>query len=193
MATSGTDHSRLVNHRLVPPVGTFALDPAHTFVGFIAQHLVVGRVRGRFESVQGSITVAEDPADSTVAVEVVTASVATLNSARDDDLRSDHFLDVARYPTMVYSSTTLRELPAGDWLLTGDLTLRGVTRPVELTVRFGGAATDDYGNARIAFHAAGSITRSDFGLNYELVKEAGGLLVGRDVTLDIDAEAIRPL
>lgn len=190
---SDTDHSRLVNHRLVPPTGTFTLDPAHTFVGFIAQHLVVGRVRGRFEEVRGTITIAEDPLASTVEVAVDTASVATLNSARDDDLRSGHYMDVQSYPEMRYRSTTISELPSGEWLVTGDLTLRGVTRPIELTVRFGGAVTDAYGNVRVAFHAGGAITRRDFGLEYELLKEAGNLLVGKDITLDIDAEAIRPL
>ncbi len=93
---------------------------------------------------------------------------------------------------MAYRSTTTRELPGGAWLVTGVLTLHGVTHPVEFTVRFGGAVTDAYGNARVAFHAHSFITRHDFGLTYELLKEAGGLLVGRDVAIDIDAEAIRP-
>ena len=189
---SDGDLSRIVNHALVPPVGTFEFDPVHTFVGFSVQHLVVGRVRGRFEAVRGTVTVAEDPSASTVEASIETALITTLNSTRDDDLRSEHYLDVERYPTMTYRSTTTRELPAGAWLVTGDLTLHGVTHPVEFTVRFGGAVTDAYGNARVAFHAHSSITRHDFGLTYELLKEAGGLLVGRDVAIDIDAEAIRP-
>lgn len=94
---------------------------------------------------------------------------------------------------MTYHGTAVCELTAGAWLVTGDLTLHGVTRPVELTVRVGGVVTDAYGNVRIAFHAHGSITRHDFGLNYELTKEAGGLLVGRDIAIDIDAEASHPL
>jgi len=187
------DHSRILNHALVPPVGTFQLDPVHTFVCFSAQHLVVGRVRGRFESVQGAVTVAEDPSASTVEASIESSSITTLNSTRDDDLRSEHYLDVKRYPTVTYRSTAVTELTAGGWLVTGDLTLHGVTRPVELTVRFAGAVTDAYGNVRVAFHAHGSITRHDFGLTYELLKEAGGLLVGRDIAIDIDAEAIHPL
>jgi polyisoprenoid-binding protein YceI len=190
---SDTDHSRLVNHTLVPPVGAFEIDPAHTFVGFSAQHLVVGRVRGRFEAVRGTVTVAEDPSASTVEVSIDTASVTTLNPTRDQDLRSEHYLDVQRYPTMTYRSTATSELPGCAWLVIGDLLLHGVTRPVELTVRFGGAVTDTSGNVRVAFHAQGSVTRHDFGLTHELLKEAGGLLVGKDVTIDIDAEAIRPL
>lgn len=187
------DHSRIVNHVLAPPVGTFNLDPVHTFVTFSAQHLVVGRVRGRFEAVQGTIVVADDLTQSSVEVSIETASITTLNPMRDEDVRSVHYLDVEQYPTMTYRSTVATESTAGVWRVTGDLTLHGVTRPVELTVRFGGAVTDAYGNIRIAFHATATITRRDFGLTYELLKEAGGLLVGKDIVIDIDAEAIRPL
>ena|SRR5215472_10080887 len=175
------------------PVGTFDLDPAHTFVGFSAQHLVVGRVRGRFEAVQGTITVGEDPSASTIEVTIEAASITTMLPARDDDLRSAHYLDVERYPIVTYRSTATSELPSGEWLVTGALTLHGVTRSVELTVHFGGAVTDPFSNVRLAFHARGTITRRDFGLTHELAKEAGGLFVGKDVAIDIDAEAIRPI
>jgi len=183
MARAPADHSRVVNHTLVPEAGVYEIDPVHTFVGFSAQHLVVGRVRGRFE----------DPEASMVEVAIETASINTLHPMRDDDIRSGHYLDVANHPTMTYRSTGVTERPAGEWLVAGHLSLRGVTRPSELVVRFGGAVTDPFGNARLAFHAKGSITRSDFGLHYELVKEAGGLLVGQDLAIEIDAEAIRPL
>lgn len=187
------DHSRIVNHAIAPPSGTFEIDPVHTFVGFFAQHLVVGRVRGRFEAVQGSLVVTEDLWSSTVDVTIEAASLTTLNAVRDDDLRSKHYLDVQRYPRITYHSTGLRELAGGFWSIVGDLALHGVTRPVELVARFGGAVTDAYGNLRIAFHARAAITRHEFGLTYELLKEAGGLLVGKDISLDIDVEAIRPL
>jgi polyisoprenoid-binding protein YceI len=111
------DHSRIVNHALVPPAGTFTLDPAHTFVGFSAQHLVVGRVRGRFETVQGTINVADDPSASTVEATIDTGSLTTLNPVRDEDLRSARYLDVEQYPTMTYTSTATSELPAGAWLV----------------------------------------------------------------------------
>jgi polyisoprenoid-binding protein YceI len=187
------DHSRVLNHVLAPPVGIFALDPEHTFVAFSAQHLVVGRVRCRFEAVQGTIVVADDLTESSVKVRIETASVTTLNRMRDDDVRSEHYLDAGHYPVMTYRSTAASEMTAGVWQISGDLALHGVTRPVELTVRFGGAVTDASGNIRVAFHADGAITRRDFGLTYELLKEAGGLLVGKDTAIDIDAEAIRPL
>jgi polyisoprenoid-binding protein YceI len=186
------DHSRIVNHALVPPVGVFQLDPVHTFVSFTVQHLVVGRVRGRFETVKGTVTVAEDISASMLDVSIATASIITLNPARDADLRSQHYLDVERYPTMTYRSTAVSALPEAAGLVPGELTLRGVTRPVELTVRFGGSMTDSDGNIRVAFRAHGVLARRDFGLTYEIVKEAGALLVGKDIAIDIDAEAIMP-
>lgn len=186
------DHSRVVNHILAPPVGTFQLDPVHTFVAFRAQHLVVGRVRGRFEDVKGTIVVAEDLTESSVDVEIGTASVTTLNADRDDDMRSEHYLDVTRYPTMTFRSTHAAEATSGIWIVTGDLTVHGVTRSVELPVTFGGSTTDAYGNMRLSFHTETSITRKDYGLTYELLKEAGNMLVGKDIAIEIDAEAIRP-
>jgi polyisoprenoid-binding protein YceI len=188
-----TDHSRLLNHALVPPAGAYEIDPAHTFLCFGAQHLVIGHVRGYFEAVSGTVTVGEDPLASAVSVDVETASVTTKVLVRDDDLRSERYLDVARYPTMTYRSTGVSAMPAGTWVVAGDLTLRGVTRPLELTIRFGGAVTDSHGNVRLSFSANGSVTRSDFGLTFELLKEDGHLLVGKDVTIEIDVEAIRPL
>jgi polyisoprenoid-binding protein YceI len=112
---------------------------------------------------------------------------------RDDDLRSENYLDVAHHPTMHFASAALSELPGGRWVLRGDLTLRGRSRQVEFEVRFGGAVADPFGNARIAFQAFGSITRNDFGLTYELAKEAGREDVRGDVDFNLDIEAIRPL
>lgn len=187
------DHSRVLNHALAPPAGTFEIDSAHTFVTFSAQHLVVGRVRGRFEEVAGTVTIADDLPTSTLEVRIEMSSIDTKNPTRDDDLRSPHYLDVAQFPVMTYSSRGLRELPAGEWMVVGDLTLHGVTKRVDLTVAYRGAVTDAYGNVRVSFHARTTITRSDFGLTYELSKEAGDLLVGKDVAIDIDVEAIHPM
>ncbi|MRH30138.1 polyisoprenoid-binding protein [Microbacterium sp. SYP-A9085] len=185
------DHSRVVNHTLAPPVGTFQLDRVHTFVAFRAQHLAVGRVRGRFEDVTGTIVVAEDLTQSTVEVEIATASVTTLNSDRDADIRSEHYLDVARCPTITFRSTRAAESTSGTWLVTGDFTLHGVTNPVQLPVAFGGPTADAYGINRVAFHTEPSITRKDYGLTFELLKEAGTPLAGRDTAIQIDPQAIR--
>jgi len=185
------DHSRVANHVLVPASGVYAIDPVHTFVGFSAQHLVVGRVRGRFERVAGTVAIADEPTASVLDVSVETASISTLLVARDDDLRSDRFLAVDAYPTMTYRSTDVIERPRGEWSVLGNLTLRGVTRPVPLTVHFGGSIADSSGKARAAFHAKGTITRSAFGLIAELDKEAGSMMIGDDITIDIEVEAVR--
>lgn len=185
--------SRVVNHVLVPAAGSYEVDPVHSFVTFRAQHVIVGRVRGRFETVSGTAVIAEDPTGSSVEVEVAAASIHTLMSLRDDDLRSDHYLDTATYPTIAYRSTAVSEGVNGNWLLSGDLTIRDVTKPVDLMVTFGGAVADAFGNARLGFRATGAITRADFGLLHELQKEAGGTKVRHDVLIDIDTELVRPL
>lgn len=182
------DHSRIVNHVLAPSPGVYAIDPVHTFVGFVAQHLVVGRVRGRFERVAGTVTIAEELTESSLEVTVETASISTLFGARDEDLRS-RFLDCDAYPTMTYRSTAIIERPRGEWKVLGELTVRGVTKPVPLTVRFGGSITDSQGNPRAAFTATGTLTRSEFGVVAELKAESGSLRIGDDITLEIEAEA----
>ncbi len=183
------DHSRIVNHVLAPSPGVYAIDPVHTFVGFTAQHLVVGRVRGRFERVAGTVTIAEELTASSLEVTVETASISTLFAARDDDLRSDRFLDCDAHPTMTYRSTRVIEHPRGEWRVLGDLTIRGVTKLVPLTVRFVGSITDSHGTPRASFSARGTLTRSEFGLVAELNQEAGSMRIGDDVTLDIETEA----
>jgi len=184
-----TDHSRLWNHILVPSPGLYAIDPIHSFVGFSAQHLVVGRVRGRFEGIAGTVRIGEDPRTSSVEATIETASINTSFPARDDDLRSARFLDVSTHPRMTYRSSGVTERPRADWLMEGELTLRGVTRSVPLTVRFEGSITDSSGNPRSSFHAIGSLTRSQFGVDAELIQEAGSMLIGDDILLDLEVEA----
>lgn len=189
-ADTGGDHSRIANHVLVPDPGVYPIDAVHTFVGFAAQHLVVGRVKGMFEGVEGTVTIAEDPTASSLEVTVDAASINTFFPARDDDLRSDRFLDAERHPTMTYRSTGVLERPRAEWLVLGELTIRGVTKPVPLSVCFGGSITDSWGNARASFDATGTLTRSHFGLVAELEHEAGSMMIGDDITLDIEAEAV---
>jgi len=188
-ANPAHDHSRITNHVLVPSPGVYTMDPVHTFVGFAAQHLVVGSVRGRFERLRGTVAIAEEPIASTLEVTVETASLSTLFAARDDDLRSERFLDCAAHPTMSYRSTGVIERPRGEWRVLGELTLRGITRPVPLIVLFAGSIVDSSGTPRAAFHARGTITRSKFGVVAELSEEAGSMLIGDDISLDIEAEA----
>ena len=189
MRDDDSDPVRITNHVLRPIAGVYELDPVHTFLCFTAQHLVVGRIRGHFGRVSGTVTIGQEVSASAIEVSVDTSSVNTFVAARDEDLRSEHYLDVATYPTMTYRSTSVAEVAGGSRLVIGDLCLRGVTRPLELLVRFTGATIDPWGKSRVAFHATGSLTRSDFGITHELLKEAGGLLVRRDISIEIDAEA----
>ena len=181
--------SRSESDRLIPPRGVFEIDPVHTFVTFRAQHLVVGKVQGRFETVSGTVTVDENVLDSHVEVVIDAASIATHMPMRDDDLRSSRFLDVANYPNLTFRSTGITELPSGKWSITGDLTIKDVTVATELIVEFNGAVPDPFGNLRLGFHATTTISRRDFGL----VADLPSLFVARDVTIEIDAEAAHPL
>jgi polyisoprenoid-binding protein YceI len=145
-----SDLTRVVNHQLAPPAGTYQIDRAHTFADFTAQHLVVGHVRGRFTQLTGQITVAEDPSQSAASVTIAAASIDTQVAKRDDDLRSARYLDVTTYPAITFASTRLTEYPGNQWGLAGDLTIKNITRPVELMTQFTGAATDNSGNAKVA-------------------------------------------
>ncbi len=122
----------------------------------------------------GTAIIAKEPTKSRVDVQIAVTSISTLMSLRDDELRSAHYFDAERCPTIAYRSSRRADEPNGKWLLSGDLSIRDTTRPVDLVVTFGGAVADSYGNARIAFRASGSITRMDFGLDDEFEKEAGG-------------------
>lgn len=142
---------------------------------------------------RGSAVIAQGPAMSGVEVEIDAASINTLMSVRDGDLRSERFLDVSRYPRITYQSSGAAEKPGGRWLVSGALTIKGISRPVDLSVHFSGTVADSFGNARIGFSATALITRTDFGLNTELHKEAGSDSVRDDIEIDIDAELVRPL
>jgi len=177
----------------VPPTGTFEIDPVHTFVTFRAQHLVVGRVHGRFSGVAGTIDVADDVLQSGVNVTIDAESISTMFPARDDDLRSADYLNVTRFPVITFASRTLTELPAEQWIVSGDLTIRDTTRPVDVLFQFNGAIPDPFGLLRVAFHATATISRSDFGLFTMLEGHSGNIHVARDVAIEIDVEATRPL
>jgi polyisoprenoid-binding protein YceI len=191
--TPASTLSRSESDRLIPPPGVFEIDPVHTFTTFRAQHLIVGRVQGRFEEVSGAITVVDNVLQSHVEVSIDAASIATHMPMRDDHLRSSAFLDVENWPTIAFQSTGITELPSGEWSITGDLTIKGVSLPTELTVEFGGAVPDPFGNLRLGFHATTSLSRRDYGLDFELESHTGRLLAARDVTIEIDAEAVHPL
>ena len=176
----------------IPAAGAYELDPPHTFVMFAVQHLVVGRVRGRFNSASGRIVIADDPAHSSVEVQIDTASVDTQNAMRDGDLRGERFLNVAKYPLMTFAGHGVTPDLDARWTLDGSLTVRDVTLPVPLSGRFLGVIVDPSGTTRAAFHATAAISRKDFGLVAELERESGGILLGKDILIEISAEATLP-
>ena len=175
----------------IPSAGTFALDPAHTRVGFVARHLMVSKVRGAFTTVSGEIVVGEDPAQSSVVAVIDAASIDSGVADRDGHLRSPDFLEVEKYPTLTFRSTGPISGVGGEFSLPGDLTIRGITQPVELTVEFEGLARSPWGQEVIGFTAVTEIDREDFGLTWNQALETGGVLVGRKVKIEISAEGIR--
>jgi polyisoprenoid-binding protein YceI len=167
--------------------GTWDFDLAHTYVGFVVRHLVVTKVRGRFEDVEGHIVTAENPLDSTVEVSIDLNSVNTNNEGRDNHLRSADFFEVDKFPKMTFKSTGVRQ-DGEDFLLDGDLTIKGVTRPVTLNFELEGFTADPWGGTRLGASAKGEINRKDFNVNFEGVNN-GIAVVADKIELTIDVEA----
>ena len=175
----------------IPAAGTFALDPAHTRVGFVARHLMVTKVRGSFTGVSGEIIVAGNPADSSVTATIQTATIETGSPDRDTHLRSGDFLEAERYPTLTFASRRLVDAGDGSFTLVGDLTIKDMTREVALKVDFDGVAVNPWGKEVVAFSARTEIDREDYGMTWNVALEAGGVLVSKKVTIEIEAQAIR--
>jgi len=169
--------------------GTWSVDPAHSSVGFVVRHLMISKVRGRFGEFSGTIEVTPDPLSSTVHAEVALASVATGDAGRDEHLRSGDFFDVERWPTMAFTSTTVKE-EDGAHRLVGDLSLHGVTREVVFDLEFDGVGTDPWGNEKAGFSATAEIDRREFGLEWNAALETGGVLVGEKVRVELDIQAV---
>ena len=183
--------ARIVDGREVPPVGRWMIDPLHSQVEFSVRHMMIAKVRGRFKVFGGEIDVAEVPEASSVEVDIDAASIETGDDQRDAHLRSAEFLDVERYPKLVYKSTSVRPASSpSSWEVIGDLSIRDVTRPVKLETEFTGAVSDPFGNSRIGFSARGEINREDFGVNWNQALEAGGFVVGKTVQIALEIEAI---
>jgi polyisoprenoid-binding protein YceI len=174
----------------VPEPGTWALDTAHTDVTFSARHLMVTRVRGRFPVIDGTVTIAENPLESSVVATIDVAGVQSGDPGRDEHLRSADFFDVEHYPTATFRSTKVEEAGHGTYRLTGDLTIKDVTRPVTLDLEYLGTVSSPWGDKRAGFSATTEVNRKDWGLEWNVALEAGGVVVGDKVRLSIDAEAI---
>ena len=172
------------------PVGTWNIDPAHSEAGFSVRHLMVSKVRGRISTFSGSITIADDPLRSSVEVTLDPASIDTRDAKRDEHLRSADFFEVTAHPTWTFRSTGVRA-DGDDWIVTGDLTIRGVTRSVDLEVEFNGTSGDPWGGTRAGFSAETEISRKDFGLEYNAVLETGGVVIGDTVKIELEIEAVK--
>lgn len=175
----------------VPQAGTYSLDTGHTTVEFIGRHLMITKVRGRFTDFAGEIVVGEAPGDSAVNVTIQTASVESSDEKRDGHLRSPDFLDADQYPTITFKSTEVDINRDGTAKVTGDLTIKDVTRPVTLDVEFDGAQADPWGGRRLGFSAHAEIDREDWGLTWNVALETGGVLVGKKIRLEFNVEAVR--
>lgn len=175
----------------LPEPGRYEIDPAHSSIEFVVRHLVAAKVRGRFGDFAGVIDIAEQPEASSVEVTIQTASIDTRAEDRDGHLRSADFFDVEQHPTATFRSTGVSARPDGGFDLDGELTIAGTTRAVRLDLTYAGTVSDPWGNTRIVFSAETEIDREDFGLTWNQALESGGVLVGRTVKIEIEAEAIR--
>ncbi len=180
--------------RTMPATGIWAIDPAHSTIGFSARHLMAAKVRGSFTSATGTITVGDTPETSTVDVSIDAASVDTGVGDRDNHLRSPDFLDVEQFPTLVFTSTEVAPTVEG-YMLTGDLTIKGITHQVMLSMQYLGLVTDPWGQEKALFSAATTINREDWGLTWNQALDAGGWLVGKkvDIELEIQAASAAPI
>ncbi len=188
---SAPDTTRPYAGLTIPAAGTFSIDAAHTEVGFIARHLMVSKVRGSFTQVSGEVVVAEDPLASSVTVHIPAASIDTGVADRDNHLRSSDFLDVEKYPELTFRSAGVAAPSGEKFKLVGELTIRDVTREVTLDVEFDGVAVSPWGQEVVAFTASTEIDREDFGMMWNQALEAGGVLVGKKVKIELSVEAIR--
>ncbi len=172
--------------------GTWTLDPAHTRIGFVARHAMVTKVRGAFNEFEGTVVIdGTDLARSTATLTIQAASIDTRNAQRDGHLRSNDFLDIANHPEITFVSTEVA--PLGDDLVrvTGDLTIRGVTRPVSIDFTYEGSAVDPFGNLRVGFEGSVTINRKDYGITWNAALETGGVLVSDKVVLEFEVSAIK--
>lgn len=172
--------------------GTYVLDPTHSRLGFVARHAMVTKVRGSFEVFEGTAVLDfDEPSRSTANVTFQVGSINTQQAQRDEHLRTNDFFDVASHPTATFASTGVTKVDEATFELAGDLTLKGVTRPVTVRFELTGTATDPYGNLRAGFEGRATLNRKDWGVTWNVSLEAGGILVSEKITLELDISAIK--
>ncbi len=170
---------------------TWIIDPSHSVVEFSVKHMMVATVKGRFEKVSGSIELDDvNPSASKVEATIETSSINTSDEKRDGHLKSGDFFEVEKYPTITFTSTSVKKVSDGEYKAEGDLTMHGVTRPVTLEIEYSGQAKGPYGDTRAGFSAHTSVNRKDFGLNWNVGLEAGGVLVSEKVNINLEISAV---
>jgi len=177
---------------LAAATGTWAIDPSHSRLGFAAKHAMVTTVRGQFNAFSGSLVLdGTDPTASAATVEIEASSFSSGSDDRDNHVKGSDFLDVESYPTLTFAASSVRQVNAEEFVMAGDLTIRGTTRPVEIAAELEGVSTDPFGNDRIGFTGTTQISRKDFGLTWNVALEAGGVLVSDKVKITLDVSAIK--
>ncbi len=172
--------------------GTYTIDPSHSRVGFVARHAMVTRVRGGFNDFAGTFTIdADQPSNSTAELTIEATSIDTRNADRDAHLKSNDFFAMEQYPQLHFVSTAVEQVTETDYRVTGDLTLRGVTKPVTIELEYAGAAVDPWGNTRVGFEGSTKVNRKDWGVNWNAALEAGGVLVSEQVALEFEVSATK--
>jgi len=169
--------------------GTWNIDPVHSEVGFAVRHMMVSKVRGRFNTFSGQLVTGKDPLASSVTAEIDLASIITGNEQRDAHIRSADFFEVETYPTMTYRSTGVRQ-DGGDFVIDGELTLKGVTKSVPLKLELNGFGPDPFGGTRAGFTATGELNRRDFNINFTAPMQNGGAVVADKISLHLEIEAV---
>ena len=180
------------NTELTALTGSYAIDPAHSRIGFVARHAMVTKVRGAFNEFTGTFVLdGEHPENTTATVTIEASSIDTRNEQRDGHLRSNDFLSMDEYPKITFVSTSARQTGQAGFELTGDLTIRGVTRSLAIPFSYEGAEKDPFGNFRVGFEGSVVINRKDYGITWNAALESGGVLVSDKVTLEFEISAVR--
>lgn len=172
--------------------GDYTIDPSHSRIGFVARHAMVTKVRGNFNDFAGSIHLdTTNPAASTAEISIDVASVNTGNEQRDGHLATNDFFDAPAFPKITFKSTSVSAIDDANFAVTGDLSIKGVTKSITVDFEFAGLATDPYGNVRAGFEGTAALKRSDYGVSFNAALDAGGVMVSEKINLEIDVSAIK--
>ncbi len=175
----------------IAPAGTYLIDPTHSRIGFVARHAMVTKVRGSFNEFDGSGHFdTAIPANSSLQLTIQAASIDTRNADRDAHLRTNDFFDMDTHPEITFVSTAVEQTDDDEFKVTGDLTIKGVTKPVTVEFEYNGTAVDPYGNTRIGLEGTTTVNRKDWGITWNAALEAGGVLVGEKVILEFEVSAV---